>query len=315
MISLEPELIRLRDRPVIEGAPSPGPFTQLIATERRDIVSVYAELRLLTWLGVMIVSIGVGVLISKHLDDLGPFAIAGGIGIAAAACYAWAFWKRKQQAGLIDEYVLLLAALLLSADLGYIESQFHLLGDNWQRHFLLLALLHGATAYFFQSRLVLSLSIASLAAWLGIERRSVDTVFDAPVSTAGRAFVCAAIIAGWRVIDLRLRPATTFRSLFDNAVANLAFWGALTLAAHDATRYLGCAIAIVLAIASSIYARRTNSVAFVIYAWVYGTIALDIAVCSAIHEEVFIMFYLLISTIAAIAGLFISNARLKKAAA
>ena len=70
-----------------------------------------------------------------------------------------------------------------------------------------------------------------------------------------------------------------------------------------------------LAVASSIYARRTNSTAFVIYAWVYGTIAVDIAVCSAIHEEVFIMFYLLISTIGAIAGLFISNARLKKAAA
>lgn len=315
MISLEPELIRLRDRPVVEGAANPAPFAQLIAAERRDIVSVYAELRLMTWLGVMIVSIGVGVLISKHLDDLGPFAIAGGIAIAAAACYAWAFWKRKQQAGLIDEYVLLLGALLLSADFGYIEHQFHLLGDSWQRHFLLLALLHGATAYVFQSRLVLSLSIASLAAWLGIERRSADSIFEAPVSTAGRAFVCAAIIAGWRVIDLRLRPATTFRSLFDNAAANLAFWGALTLAAHDATRYLGCAITVVLAIAAFFYARRTNSTAFVIYAWVYGTIAVDIAICSAIHEEVFIMFYLLISTIGAIAGLFISNARLKKATA
>jgi hypothetical protein len=162
---------------------------------------------------------------------------------------------------------------------------------------------------------VLSLSIASLASWLGIERRSLTSIFDAAVATAIRGFLCAAIVAVWRVIDLRLRPATTFRSLFDNAAANLAFWSALTLAAHDDTRLIGCAIAIALAFASSIYARRRNEAAFVIYAWVYGTIAVDIAVCSAIREEAFIMLYLLISTIAAIAGLFISHARLKKAAA
>jgi hypothetical protein len=310
MLSLEPELVRLRDDSVIDAATA----AQLIAVERRDVVSVYAELRLLTWLGVMIVTIGVGIFISNHLDDLGPLAIAGGIGIAAAACYGWAFWKRKQQASLLDEYVLLLAALLASADIGYIEHQYHLLGDNWASHFLFLALLHGATAYVFQSRLVLSLSIASLASWLGIERRSLTSLFDAAVATAIRGFLCAAIVAVWRVIDLRLRPATTFRSLFDNAAANLAFWSALTLAAHSDTRLLGCVIAIALAVASSIYAQRMKEAAFVIYAWVYGTIAVDIAVCSAIREEAFIMLYLLISTIAAIAGLFISHARLKKAA-
>jgi hypothetical protein len=310
VLSLEPELVQLRD----EGALDAAAAARLIAIERREVVSVYPELRLLTWAGVMLVSWGVGLLISKHLDEIGPLIIAAAIAIASLACYAWAFWKRSRETALVDDYVLLLAALLASADLGYIEHQFHLLGPSWPRHFLVLVLLHAATAYVFGSRLVLSLSIASLAAWLGIERRGVETIFDAPVETALRAFVCAAIVIAWRLIDRRLRPATTFSSLFDNAAANLAFWGALTLTAHRQTRLVGCAIAVALAAASMIYARRMNEGSFVIYAWVYGTIAVDIAVCSAIDEKVFIMFYLLISTIAAIAGLFISHARLRSAA-
>jgi hypothetical protein len=156
--------------------------------------------------------------------------------------------------------------------------------------------------------------VASLAAWLGIERRSVDTFFDSPASTASRAFACAAIVVAWRVIDRKLRPATTFSSLFDHAAANLAFWGSLILASKDDTRLLGCAMTIVLAAAAMLYAKRTREGTFVIYAWVYGTIAIDIAVCNAIHDEIFITFYLLVSTIAAIVGLFLSHARLRRAA-
>jgi hypothetical protein len=216
-------------------------------------------------------------------------------------------------ASLADDYVLLLAALLASADVGYIEHHYHLLGGGWPRHFLFLAVLHAATAYVFNSRLVLSLSIAALAAWLGMERRSVDAIFQAPIETALRAFLCSAIVVVWRVVDRSVRPSTNFTSLFDNAAANLAFWGALTLTAKEETRWMGCIAAIVLAIAAMLYGRRSGQSAFIIYAWVYGVIALDIAICNAIHDEIFIVFYLLVSTVAAIVGLFVSHAKLRKA--
>lgn len=310
MLSLEPELERLR----ADGAIDDETAAQLIAVERRAVVSIYPELRLLTWAGVMLISWGVGLYITRHLDDIGPLAIAAGIGIASIACYAWAFWKRSRQAALVDDYVLLLAALLASADVGYIEYHYHLLGSSWPRHFLFLAVLHAVTAYFFQSRFVLSLSVAALAAWLGIERRSVDAIFDAPVETAGRAFVCAAIVMAWRFLDRAMRPGTTFSSLFDHSAANLAFWGALTLAVHKETRPIGCGITLALAVASMLYGRRIREGTFIIYAWVYGTIAVDIVVCDAIHEDVLIALYLLVSTVAAIVGLFISHARMRRTA-
>jgi hypothetical protein len=310
LLSLEPELTALR----AEGAIDDATAAPLIATECRDVVSIYPELRLLTWAGVMLISWGVGLYISKHLDDIGPLAIASAIGIAAVACYAWSFYKKQKEAALVDDYVLLLAALLASADVGYIEYHYHLLGASWSRHFLFLALLHAVTAYVFRSRLVLSLSVAALAAWLGIERRSADAIFDAPVETAGRAFVCAALVLAWRVTDRAVRSATTFSSLFDHFATNLAFWGALTLAAHKETRLTGCAFAIALAIASMLYGRRIRETAFVIYAWVYGMIAVDIAVCTVIDNEGLIFLYLIFSTIGAIAGLFVTHARMRRTA-
>ena len=307
MLSLEPELAALREQGVLDEPTA----ARLIAIERRDVVSIYPELRMLTWAGVMLISWGVGLYVSKHLDDIGPQAIATGIGIASIACYAWAFWKRGRRVSLVDDYVLLLAALLASACVGYVEYHYHLLGAGWPRHFLFLAILHAATAYLFQSRLVLSLSVASLASWLGIERRGLDAIFDSPVTTADRAFICAAVVIAWRVIDRVVRRETTFSSFFDHSAANLAFWGGLILAVHRTTRGVGCVITIALAIASMIYGQRAREATFIIYGWVYGVIALDIAVCTAINDAGLIFFYLLISTVAAIAGLFITHSRLR----
>ena len=88
----------------------------------------------------------------------------------------------------------------------------------------------------------------------------------------------------------------------------------MTLAAHNETRLIGCVTTLMLAAASTIYARRTGEAAFVVYAWVYGTIAVDILVLNKIHEDVLDVFYLLVSTIGAIAGLFVSHARLRRTA-
>jgi hypothetical protein len=309
MLSLEPEIVVLRNEGVLDDAIA----SRLIAIERREIVSIYPELRVLTWAGVMLIVTGVGLYIARHLDDIGPLAIAAGIGGASLACYAWAFWKRSRAVSLGDDYVLLLAALLASADIGYIEHHYHLLGANWSLHFFFVAVLHAATAYYFQSRLVLSLSVAALTAWFGIERRNFETIFEAPVATAGRAFVCAAIVVVWRIVDKSLRPSTTFSSLFDHFATNLAFWGALTLAVHRETRFLGCAIALALAVAAMAHGWKTKQGAFVIYAWVYGMVALDIAVCNLLGDYALVVLYLLVSTVAAIVGLFVSHARLRSA--
>src|SRR5438128_963094 len=158
----------------------------MLAGERRDIVPIGNELRTLAWLGVMLIATGVGIVVKKHFDQIGPLSIAIVIGLAAISCYSFSVWRRASarrvpaEAGTytLTEYIVLLGALLISADVAFIETQWHLLGSEWQRHFLLLAILHAIAAYWFTAKPVLTLSITALAAWLGIERNSTHSAME-----------------------------------------------------------------------------------------------------------------------------------------
>jgi hypothetical protein len=306
VFSLQPELERLRDDGLLDADVASG----LIAIERRDVVSIYAELRFLTWAGVMLIASGVSVLVARHLDKIGPLAIATGIGIAAAACYAWAEWKRTRRVSLADDFVLLLASLLLSADVGYIESQWHILGNAWARHLLVLAIVHAFVAYRFDSRLVLSLSLSALAGYLGVESRAY-VFLDASADTALRAFACAAMCIVWRFVDLR-RPKTSFTAIFEHFAANLAFGGTIALMSHSDTRLFGCVLALALAGVAAWHGLRSRQEMFVIYAWIYGVIAIDVLIGHVIREGAIVALFIIVSSIAAIVALFVTHARFKE---
>jgi len=305
MFSVAREIESLRDA----GTITPETAAPLIAREQREVVSVYAELRFLTWAGVMLIVTGVGVLVKHHLDQIGPFAIALAIALAAAGCYAWAAYKRNGTPSLADDYILLLAALLVSADAGYIESTWHFLGTNWKESLLVLAIIHGLTAYAFDSRLVLSVSLTSLAGYLGVQR-SLDTIWGSSRDTAVRAFVCAAVVLVWRLIDGRYRKKRTFSPVFDHYAANLAFWGSLILCADKDVRLLGCAIALGLAACSAVYGFKTRSEMFLIYACVYGVIALDIAVVDMVPDLAAL--FIMMSSVVAVVSLFVIHAQMRK---
>ena len=271
----------------------------MLLGERRDVVPVGNELRALAWIGVMLIATGVGIVIKKHFDQIGPLTIALVLGAAAAACYIWPALKQKAP---LDDYVVLLGALLISADVGFIESQWHFLGNDWQRHFLLLAMVHAIAAYYFGSRAVLSLSIAALAAWLGVERRDI---FRTEAELAMRAFICAGVVALWRVLNRR----PDFTPLFEHFAINIAFWGSLILTATRSTRFLGLLVTLTLAGAVLFLGVRSRRELFVIYAAVYALIALDIVIVGFIPEPIIAAIYLLFSTIVAITGLFVIHAR------
>lgn len=286
----------------------------LIARERRQVFSVYPELRLASWAGVMLLATAAGIVLKNNLDRIGPLVLAVMMGLAAAACYAWAWWRRSRSS-LVDDYVLLLGALLLSADLGFIESQFHLLGDDWQRHFLALAVVHGVTAYLFGSKMVLSLSIAALAAWFGIEAQPARVFDRNPGAFAPRALACAALLLGWRALDKRLRPASDFSPLFEHFAANLALAAGFSWMPNDDTRVMGCLFTMVLAGVVMAWGFRTRAESFVLYGFLYGVIAADVLVVNALDGyEAAALLFMTASMIAAIASLILIHTRFRRVA-
>ena len=270
----------------------------MLVAARREVVPIGDELRTLAWLGVMLIATGVGIAVKKHFEEIGPLAIALVLTAAAVACYVVA--ARRSFA--LRDYVVLLGALLISTDVGFIESQWHLLGSEWQHHFLLLAFLHAAAAYYFSNRAVLGISIGVLVTWFGVQNFEL---FTSTTGFATRAFMCAAILLVWRVANRKRE----FTSMFEHWAANVAFWGAISLTIDENWRFAGLFATLILAAVVMTYGVRQRRELFVMYAGVYALIAIDIVIVFVLHEPILSVFWILVSSIGAIAALFVIHAR------
>ena len=298
MLSLEPELHALR--PLLGDART----NALIARERREIFSVYPELRIAAWLGATLLAAAAGLLLKNNLERIGPLALAILIGAAAVGCYAWA-WLRRAKASIVDDYVVLLGALLVSADVAFIESQFHLFDGAWKRHLLILAVVHAAAAYAYRSRMVLSLSIVALAAYIGFERAS------GPRSVAIPAFITAAILVAWRELDRRWR-GTAFSRTFEHFAATIALTGGLALFETRSDRFIGCAVTVAIAAFVTWWGFRTRHEPFVLYAVVYAVIAVDVCIVMGLTQTKSVLLVVVLSVVAAIVTLLALHARFRK---
>ncbi|MEJ0100241.1 MAG: DUF2157 domain-containing protein [Pseudomonadota bacterium] len=266
-------------RELVRGAPDDAGHPRALRIEARELLSVRRELLVLLYVAVATLVAGVGLLVKANYQRIGPVALLTSIFAAAALCYALA-WRVKQagrERSLGIDYVLLLGALLFSAAVGYAEVQFHVFGAGWSRHLLWLASWHLAAAYWFRSRLVLSVALTAFAGWLGVEA-SLGRLFEpraALLGTGPRALSCALLF--WLGSRLHLREQAAdggFREVYRQFAANFGFWGALALGGASNTRWIGAIILVALAFIvgrAGLVERRQS---FVLYAVAYTTIGL-----------------------------------------
>ena len=320
VLSLEPEIRDLHGKGLVEDDAA----RTLVALERRELFSVHSEVRFLFWAAVSLVASSAALYLKEYADRIGTATIIGIVALVAAACYATA--ARIHRAEIerddrsvvgISEYVLLMGALILSADLGYAESQYHFFGDAWSRHLLILAVVHGITAYLFASRLVLGASIASVIGWLGIER-NVGFLLRNSWFAGERLILAAAILLLWRVLHGRFlrriaeehrRRLHGFADVLEHVAVNLGLIGSLEWVFNPKSEWAGFFVLAIL-VGGSIFAGiRTRREAFVVYGLLYGVVGFDYMVVSGMHDEGLIFFYLLVTTPIAIAALFFIHRR------
>jgi len=316
MLSLERELEALR------ATLGDARTNALIARERRELFSVYPELRVCAWLGATMLAAAAGVVLKNNYERVGPLALSILIGVAAVACYAWT-WRRRTRAAspptanrqpstVVDDYVLLLGALLVSADVAFVESQFHLLDRHWKHHLLVLAVVHAAGAYAFGSRMLLSLSVVALAGWIGFERDA-----RAPRDLAIPAFVTSVALLTWREADRRIRSSPKSVSFFrtlEHFAANAALLGGLAVSGHD--EGLGALVTVAVAALVIAWGFRTRHEPFVLYAFVYAVIATDILLTEWLDDsETAVVLVLLLSMVGAVIGLLRLHTRFTRSGA
>jgi hypothetical protein len=312
--TLTPELRTLHAEGLIDDATA----ARALARDRRDVFSLHAELRATLYAGVLLVMAGVGIVLARNLDRIGPLAIVLAVALAAAACAVPAVRAKLagRTVGVAGGYLLLLAALLWSADLAYAERQFALLGPWWSWHLLLLAVVHAAIAYIFASPLVLAASLTALAGWFGVGGTFGNAMFLSHSSPelGARALTVAALIAVWRYADHRTRPGTTFSDVFDHFAANLAFWGAIAWCLEWPWVAAGLPLLLLLAYASVRRGLDTGRETYLVYGVVYAAIGLCVATVPHIRDLTLSLGFVLIVVSAAATTLWQLRRRLRETA-
>src|SRR5215831_374323 len=134
---MNPDVVAGIARLRTEGILSNGQAALFARVARRELVSIRVEIRALLYLGVLLLTSGVGIFIVEHHEDIGRWAIAASIAVAAAACLAWVIrsappfsWGAVESPSVAFDYVLLLGLLLFASDLAYVEARFTLLGPR-----------------------------------------------------------------------------------------------------------------------------------------------------------------------------------------
>ena len=223
---MNPDVVNAIARLKAENVLSGGQAALFDRVARRKLVSVRLELSVLLYAGVLLLTSGVGFLVKEHQREIGPMAVAIGIGLAAAACLVWVIlkaapfsWGEVPSPNVAFDYILLLGLLLFASDLAYLEVQFTVLGPNWAHHLLVVGAVYLVAAYLWDSRTVLGLALTTLAAWRGVSLGLIRGSLWAPDSghMRGNAIALGALYVAAAAVSVLLKRKRHFEEVFANA--------------------------------------------------------------------------------------------------
>ena len=262
------------------GAITPAEFDTIAAIVGRERFSLFVELNVLLYLGVLFFITGIGWTIQTYFASLGDAAIIAGLTVLLAVSLYYCFSRAPRFSNVQAEsptisfdYVLYIACLVFASELAYIESRLQLLQDRWDYYVLLSAVLYFVFAYRFDNRLVLSLALSTLAAWCGlkISRFGLDSSGSLRTVAIGYgAFIAAsgAWISGRAIKE-------HFRETYFHVAANVLFIAFLSGVIERSLLWFYFPALLALAAASAAGGIRFRRFAFVVYAALYGYIGIS----------------------------------------
>ena len=157
------------------GHLSAASWEKIKANNKAGLFSLHWELTTILYLGVLLLTGGLSVLVYKNIDSIGHQAILVFIAVACAGCFVYCFKKKLPfstakvaSPNVAFDYILLLAYLLLITFIGYLQFQFHVFGYRFGLATFIPMLALFFCAYFFDHLGILSLAITNLCAWAGI---------------------------------------------------------------------------------------------------------------------------------------------------
>lgn len=231
-----------------EGLISGSAFEKVKTAEEHRHFSVHWELKALLYLGVLLLSGGLGILIYKNIDTIGHQAILAFMALICAGCFYYCYRKkapfshaRVASPDAFFDYLLLLACLTFISFIAYLQYQYTIFGDHFKLACFVPMIVLFFCAYYYDHLGVLSMAITNLAAWMGIvvtptrilkqnDFHSGDLIYTALL--LGLILVAAGEISRWKNIKQH------FRFTYINFGAHVLFIAAIAGMFHFRSLYL-----------------------------------------------------------------------------
>ncbi len=183
-----------------DGHLSSESLQKIQAASADKLFSVHWELKTLLYLGVLLLSGGLGVLVYKNIDTIGHQAILFFIAALCAGSFFYCFKNKipfsnyKVAApNVFFDYVLLLACLTLISFIGYLQYQYNVFGNRYGLVTFIPMLVLFFTAYYFDHLGILTMAITTLAAWAGISVTPMSVLRDNDFNSATIIFTAFAL--------------------------------------------------------------------------------------------------------------------------
>jgi hypothetical protein len=286
-----------------QGKISPEQHAHLESLSRGEPFSLFLELNILLYAGVLAFIGGLGWTVGTWSRQLGDLVILTVLSAILIVSFWYCFSRARDWSAVpapsptpIFDYVLYLGSLVWSLELAYLENRLHLLSGQWDLYLLASAGLYFFLAYRFDNRLVLSLALSSLAGWFGLTISHWSAHQDATYRHYALLY-CLLVAVGGAILQRRgWKPH--FFGTYLNIVANVLFW-ALLSGVFDRKGYGLWFLGLLGACATSLaWGLTRREFAFVAYAAVYGYVGLSSLFLRSANDETVIYAYFVVSGVA-----------------
>jgi hypothetical protein len=282
------------------GVISPEQHTLLAGLSRGEPFSIFLELNVLLYAGVLAFVAGLGWTINTWSHELGDVLVLTILSLMLGACFWYCFsrapaWSPAEtpSPSLIFDYVLYLGSLTWSVELAYIENRFHVLSGQWDLYLLVTAGFFFLLAYRFDNRFVLSLALSSLAGWFGLTISHWPSHQDATYRLYAILYSLIVGVAGAILERRGLKPH--FFGTYLNIAANVLFW-ALLSGVFNRQGYGVWFLALLAACGASLaWGLSRRQFSFVAYAALYGYVGVSSILIREIRGETALLSYFVVT--------------------
>jgi hypothetical protein len=286
-----------------QGKISAEQHAHLAGLARGEPLSLFLELNVLLYAGVLAFVGGLGWTVSTWSQQLGDVLVLTVLSTILVTSFWYCFsrapaWSPAETPAPspIFDYVLYLGSLVWSLELAYIENRFHVLSGQLDLYLLATAGLFFFLAYRFDNRFVLSLGLSSLAGWFGLTISHWTAHADAAYRQYALLY-CLLVGGGGALLQRRgLKPH--FFGTYLNIVANVLFWALLSGVFNRqgyGLWFLGLLIACGASLAWGLARRQF---VFVAYAAVYGYVGVSSLFLRGVTDTSAVLSYFVVSGVA-----------------